>query len=184
MCPVSVSRTLGFLYPAPDRVAFSLPVAAAMYYLFLTLFLVLFWTLLSGHFSALLLSMGVVSSILVVWFLRRMDKVDGEVSFMRPSLALGTFLGWLFLEVVRANIDVARRVWDPKLPIAPRTVKIKPKTTDALNKTLYANSITLTPGTLTTHAEQDYFLVHCLTEQHADDLQSGRMEDRIHSLVL
>ena len=155
-----------------------------MYYLFLTLFLVLFWTLLSGHFSALLVSLGVVSSVLVVWFLRRMDKVDGEVSFVRPSLALITFLGWLFLEVVRANLDVARRVWDPKLPIAPRTVRIEPRTSNSLNKTLYANSITLTPGTLTTHAEQDHFLVHCLTEQHASDLQAGRMEDRIHKLVL
>ncbi len=155
-----------------------------MYYLILTLSLCLFWVLLSGHFTALLLSLGIASVLLVVWFLRRMDRVDGEVSFMRMSFGLVGYLTWLFVAVVKANIDVVRRIWAPEMPISPNWTRIETGIATPLKKTLYANSITLTPGTLTTGAREDHLMVHCLTKSNAEDLGEGEMERRIRKLVL
>mgnify|MGYP002639268588 CR=1 FL=1 len=155
-----------------------------MYYLILTVSLALFWVLLSGHFTALLLSLGLVSVLLVVWFLRRMDRIDGEASFMRMSLGLIGYLFWLFWAVVKANLDVVRCIWAPEMPISPNWSRIDTEIVTPLKKTLYANSITITPGTLTTNAREDHLMVHCLTQANAEDLRDGEMERRIRKLVL
>lgn len=155
-----------------------------MYYLILTLSLTLFWVLLSGHFTALLLSLGVVSVLIVVWFLRRMDRIDGEVSFMRMSFGLLGYLVWLFWAVVKSNMDVVRLIWTPEMPISPNWSRIETAIKTPLKKTLYANSITITPGTLTTNAREDHLMVHCLTEDNTVDLREGEMERRIRKLVL
>lgn len=155
-----------------------------MYYLVVTLSLYMFWVILSGHLTALLLGLGAASVLLVIWFLRRMDAVDGEVSFMRPSLGLLGYLLWLFWAVVKANNDVVKRIWAPHLPISPNWSTVDTEIATPLKKTLYANSITLTPGTLTTNAREDHLIVHCLTEENRDDLRAGEMENRIRRLSL
>ena len=155
-----------------------------MYYLILTLSLGLFWLLLSGHFTALLLSLGLVSVLLVVWFLRRMDRIDGEVSFMRISFGLIGYLVWLFGAVIMSNLDVVRRIWAPEMPISPNWSRVDTEIRTPLKKTLYANSITLTPGTLTTSAREDHLMVHCLTQENTADLRAGEMERRIRKLSL
>ena len=155
-----------------------------MYYLILTLSLALFWVLLSGHFTALLRGLGLLSVFIVVWFLRRMDRIDGEVSFMRMSFGLLGYLTWLFWAVVKANIDVVRLIWAPEMPISPNWSRLDTKIVTPLKKTLYANSITITPGTLTTNAREDHLMVHCLTKENTVDLREGEMERRIRKLVL
>ncbi|MHC4516478.1 MAG: Na+/H+ antiporter subunit E [Planctomycetota bacterium] len=155
-----------------------------MLYLVLTTILCLFWALLSGHFTTLLLSMGAVSVLLVVWLLRRMDRVDGQVSWVRPSLGLIHYALWLFWAVVKASADVARRVWIPALPISPTWTRVETAIDTPLKKTLYANSITLTPGTLTTNAHEDHLVVHALAEENITELRKGEMEGRIRKLVL
>jgi multicomponent Na+:H+ antiporter subunit E len=155
-----------------------------MYYLILTLPLALFWVLLSGHFTALLLSLGLVSVLIVVWFLRRMDRIDGEVSFMRLSFGLLGYLVWLLGAVVKANLEVTRLIWAPEMPISPNWSRIETEINTPLKKTLYANSITLTPGTLTTTARENHLMVHCLTNENTTDLRKGEMEGRIRKLVL
>ena len=155
-----------------------------MYYLVLTFSLYLFWVLLSGHYTALLLGLGAASVLLVVWFLRRMDRVDGEVSFMRISFGLFGYFGWLLWAVLKANIDVVKRIWAPNLPISPTWTRIDTEIETPLKKTLYANSITLTPGTLTTNARRDHLWVHCLTKENAAELREGEMEGRIRKLNL
>lgn len=141
-----------------------------------------FWLLLSGHYTALILGLGVLSVLLVTWFLHRMDKVDGEVNFLRPSVRFFGYLGWLFWQVVLSNIDVARRIWAPSLPIQPNWQRLDTKVSTPLEKTLYANSITLTPGTLTTDVKGDHFMIHSLTQAGIDDLRKGEMEARIRRL--
>jgi len=141
-----------------------------------------FWLLLSGHYTALILGLGALSVLIVTWFLRRMDKVDGEVAFLRLSLRLFHYLGWLFWQVVLSNIDVARRIWAPSLPIQPSWQRLDTKVSTPLEKTLYANSITLTPGTLTTDVKDDHFMIHSLTPEGIDDLRKGEMEARIRRL--
>lgn len=155
-----------------------------MYYFVLTLFLCLFWVLLSGHFSALLLGLGLVSVLLTVWFLARMDRTDNEASFIRITFGLFGYMFWLSGAVVRANLAVVRCIWNPDLPIQPTWARVDTEIATPLKKTLYANSITLTPGTLTTGAREDHLSVHCLTKENLAELEAGEMEKRIRKLRL
>lgn len=153
-----------------------------MRYLRAAVFVSVFWLLLSGHYTALILGLGVLSVLIVTWFLRRMDKADGEAAFMRLSLNYFFYLGWLFRQVVLSNIDVARRIWAPSLPIQPSWQRLDTKVSTPLEKTLYANSITLTPGTLTTEVKDDHFMIHSLSPDGIADLRNGEMEARIRRL--
>ena len=153
-----------------------------MHYLRVTIVLYLFWLLLSGHYTTLLLSLGAFSALLVILFLRRMDRIDGKPGRLYPSLGLVSYAGWLLWSVVKANIDVARRIWDPNLPLRPTWGRLDTEVSTPLEKSLYANSITLTPGTLTTDVGEDHFLVHCLSEEGLEELRAGEMERRIRRL--
>ena len=153
-----------------------------MRYLLAICVLYLFWLILSGHFTVLLLGLGVLSVSLVVWLLRRMDQVDGECETLYPSVAIASYGGWLSWSVVKSNIDVTRRIWDPRLPIDPNWSRLNVDLTTPLSTTLYANSITLTPGTLTADVQPGHFLVHSLSSESIDDLREGDMERRIRAL--
>ena len=155
-----------------------------MHFIIVALTLFLFWLLLSGHFTVLLLGLGGLSTLLVVWILRRMDRVDGERTTAHFSLGLLGYCSWLLWCVVKANVDVVRRIWDPSLPIDPRWRRLDTQVTSNLEKTLYANSITLTPGTLTTDVRDDHFMVHSLSEAAIDELKAGEMERRIRRIGL
>jgi multicomponent Na+:H+ antiporter subunit E len=143
-----------------------------------------FWLLLSGHFTPLLISLGFGSVLLVIWFLRRMDRVDHEPITLRPGLGLMSYLSWLLWSVVKANIDLARRIWDPQLPLDPVWARLDTRVATPIEKTLYANSITLTPGTLTTDVRDDHFVIHALSQEGVDELREGEMEHRIRRLGL
>ncbi len=143
--------------------------------------LVLFWLLLSGHYTSLLLSLGGAAVLLVLWIVRRADHVDQTPVVLVPTWRLLRYLLWLARMVVESNIDVARRIWNPKLPISPRWERIPHRLDSPLKTTLYANSITLTPGTLTADIGEGYFLVHGLTEQGITDLRDGEMERRVEA---
>ena len=152
------------------------------HYLFLAIVLYLFWLLLSGHYTGLLLSLGALSVAVVVWLIWRMDRVDGEPDSLYPTLALLRYGLWLFWNVVRCNLDLARRIWDPDLPIQCTWERLDTRVATPLEKTLYANSITLTPGTLTTDVREDHFLVHSLCHTGIETLRNGEMERRIRRL--
>ena len=134
-----------------------------MHYLFILVFLMLFWMLLSGHGEPLILAFGMLSSLLVTLLIARMDSRDGEPATFRPGIRVMHYFGWLFWQVVRSNIDVARRIWNPSLPIRPSWQRLDTEVTTPLEKTLYANSITLTPGTLSVELDGEWLYVHCVT---------------------
>lgn len=142
------------------------------------------WLLFSGHFTPLLMALGAASVVLVVWLLRRMDRADGAPMQLRPSFGLLGYLAWLLWDVVKANIDLAWRIWDPKLPVSPVWARLDTQVETPLEKTLYANSITLTPGTLTTDVRDDHFLIHALSQAGIDELREGEMERRIRRIKL
>jgi multicomponent Na+:H+ antiporter subunit E len=153
-----------------------------MHYIRSSLFVAVVWLLLSGHYTPLILSFGAVSVLIVVWFMWRMERADEklEVLPMRPSMLY--YLLWLMWQVVLSNIDLVRRIWDPNLPIRPTWQRLDTKVTSSLAKTLYANSITLTPGTLTTDVREDHFMVHSLSPDGIEDLRKGGMEEKIQRL--
>ena len=153
-----------------------------MHYASAAIMLYSFWLVLSGHFSPLLLFLGVVSALSATWILYRMDRIDGEPFGLRLTPRLLSYAGWLLWNVIKSNIDVARRIWDPRLHINPVWSRLDTSVTTPMQRTLYANSITLTPGTLTTDVRADHFLVHALSRKDVNDLRRGEMERRIRRL--
>ncbi len=140
------------------------------------------WLLLSGYFESLLLVLGLASCAFVVWIARRQDVVDheGHPMHLRPMRWI-LYLIWLIGEIVKSNIDVAKRVWSPKLPISPTLVKV-PADSDELRQVIYANSITLTPGTVSIDLTDATITVHALTREGALALETGEMARRVHGV--
>lgn len=153
-----------------------------MLYIKFGIILCLYWLLLSGHTGLLLLSLGLFSVLLVLWLIRRMDRSDQASAKMIFSFGFLRYLVWLMWQVLLSNIDVARRIWDPEMPIKPATERIKVSLKTPLLKTIYANSITLTPGTVTMEVGDDYFVVHALHAESIEALKAGEMEGRVKRL--
>ncbi len=148
----------------------------------LLVFLFAVWLLLSGYFEALLLILGLVSCTFVVWIAKRQDVVDheGHPVNLRPIRWI-LYSVWLIGEIVKSNIDVAKRVWNPRLPISPTLVKV-PADFDELQQVIYANSITLTPGTVSIDLTDNTITVHALTREGATTLEKGEMARRVRSV--
>ncbi len=144
----------------------------------LTAGLAILWLLLSGHYDPLLLSFGAGSCLFVVYVAHRMDVVDHEGHPVHLTWRLALYWPWLFWEIVKSNIAVARIVLDPKLPIAPRIIKAKASQKSDLGRVVFANSITLTPGTVSIWVYPDHIEVHALDRSFDEDLQSGEMDRR------
>ena len=148
----------------------------------ISLGLVLFgvWLLLSGFFdSPLLLGLGVLSCVIVVLIANRMDVTDHEGVPIHLGWRILTYWLWFSVEIVKANLDVARRILDPKLPIYPVLVRVKASQASELGQVIYANSITLTPGTVSILVEDGEILVHAIAKELAEDLESGEMDRRV-----
>lgn len=145
----------------------------------LGLFLAVIWLLLSGHFDPLLLGFGVASILLVLVISHRMDVVDHEGQPLQVTRKTIPYMFWLAKEVWKSNLDVIRRILSPKLDISPTLAEVPaPQQTD-LVRSMYANSITLTPGTVSIRTENDRILIHALSQQGADDVLQGEMSDRL-----
>jgi multicomponent Na+:H+ antiporter subunit E len=138
-----------------------------------------FWVLLSGFFTPFLLSAGLGCALAVVWFGRRMDVVDDESFPVALGPRLVPYWGWLIKEIVKAAWDVSKIILHPRLPISPRMVTFAPSQKTAVGLVVHANSITLTPGTITVEALPGEFLVHALTRAGADGVLSGDMDARV-----
>jgi multicomponent Na+:H+ antiporter subunit E len=144
--------------------------------------LLLFWMMLSGDFGLLNLALGFVSVLLTVSICNRMDVVDQESQPVEMSTRLPVYWAWLALKVVKSNLDVTRRIWTPGKSISPTVVRLKLSQQTALGKVIYANSITLTPGTVTLAIEDDEILVHALTRADAAALETGEMDCQVREL--
>jgi multicomponent Na+:H+ antiporter subunit E len=136
-----------------------------------TLFVVCFvlWLLLSGHWDAVHVGLGAAASTLVVWLNRGQEDITAAVRALPRVL---WYVSWLLGEIVRSNLAVARIVLDPRLPIDPVVVRLRPPMRGALAMTTLANSITLTPGTITLDAEDGELTVHALTPDGLDEIES------------
>ncbi len=138
-----------------------------------------FWLLLSGYYDdPLLLGLGVGSSVLVVYLCKRMDVVDHEGVPLQLGGRFWRYLPWLMKEIFVANVAVAKIILDPKMPISPRMVVFHGSQETDLGKVLYANSITLTPGTITTGVEGQAFEIHALTAADLETDEEDQMDRR------
>jgi multicomponent Na+:H+ antiporter subunit E len=159
--------------------------------LFVTLFV--FWLLLSQRYHLFgphastdiyLTACGALCCLLVLAYSRRHGILDEEGHPLHLAVRGWKYIPWLFWQIVLSNWDVMKRVWHPRRPIDPCLVRIPYSTRTDLGTVIYANSITLTPGTVTVEVdtEKKELLVHCLTRAAGEDLQKGGMEQKVREL--
>lgn len=149
-----------------------------------SLFAVLFsvWLLWSGHYTTRLMTLGLFSVFVVLLTVRRMGALDDEtvpVDYGPRALA---YLPWLLWEIGKANVDVARRVLRREMPIRPHLFRVRPSQRTDIGRVLYANSITLTPGTVTVGVEGDEFIIHALTDEAAREVAGGKMDRKVRAV--
>ena len=109
----------------------------------------------------------------------RMDVIDHEGHPIHLGLNALKFWPWLAWQIVLSNIDVAKRILFKRYPISPTLMLVPTHQKTDLGKVIYANSITLTPGTISLELEDNQILVHALTVEGADDLAGGTMHDKV-----
>ena len=145
----------------------------------ITLFIVLFgfWLLMSGYYTPLILSLGVISCLLCVYLTIKGKFLDNETLpiYFFPRLIQYTL--WLIKEILKSNIQTAKVIIMKSEEPELFSVKATQKTNEG--KVTYANSITLTPGTVTTQIKNDIFEVHALTKDFGDDVRSSEMDKMV-----
>lgn len=157
----------------------------SLYLRVLTIGLVVFWLLLSGFWDKpLILMLGLASVVLSAYLAMRIERVYSLHSVTKIIFKVPLYGGWLLWEIIKTNIDVVKCIWMPKrYPISPTLNKVPMTQTTRLGKTIYANSITLTPGTVSVRLEPgEQLLVHALTADSMDDLKDGVMDAKVTDL--
>lgn len=146
------------------------------------LLLSLLWLGNSGFYTPLLLSFGAVSVVFVVWLVHRMDIVDQESHPFHLSRGLPGYYLWLMKKIVEANIEVVSCVWRGNHSISPCQEQLPCELHSDISRVIYANSITLTPGTVAMDLGENGILIHSLTASARDELLEGEMQRRIAKL--
>jgi len=145
--------------------------------LLLFVFYFVIWLLLSGHYDPLLLTLGVLSCITCLYVTWKAKFIDEEGLPLHLLIRLPIYTLWLFKEIIKANIDTAKIIIfnNPD----PQNFRVKSSQKTEAGKVTYANSITLTPGTVTTELDGDVLEVHALSSDMADDVKSGAMDKKV-----
>jgi multicomponent Na+:H+ antiporter subunit E len=141
------------------------------------------WLLWSGLYKPLLLVLGLLSCLLVVWLVRRLDTVDHESVPLSLGWRIVPYWLWLMREIAVSSVAVTRIVLSPRMPISPRVVRVQALPVTEVGRVVLGNSITLTPGTLVTDIDDEGVItVHALTREGADDVLAGGMNRRVQAL--
>lgn len=148
------------------------------YVISLILILSALWLAISGVYKPLLFILGAASVVLVTWLSVRMDVVGQEHNPVLYSWRLIRYWSWLIVQIFKSNIHVAKLALTPAR-IQPQLLTVPVPHQDEVAKVTYANSCTLTPGTVALQLLSDELLVHALDDASAADLRSGEMADRI-----
>jgi multicomponent Na+:H+ antiporter subunit E len=149
----------------------------------LTILLAILWITLSGDLTLsgehpLLIGLGIVSVFIALGVTIRMRILDRETVPIARAPSLMFYWSWLGQEIVAANIAVLKMVMKPDIDIEPRLVRVPVGMRSGLARCVFANSITLTPGTVTVDVEDDGFLVHALDKSLTDPVGFAQMAAR------
>ena len=145
--------------------------------------LYVYWLVLSGHYDLWLLVSGAVVTGAVVVFSWMKGIIDAE-GFPVERIGGGlTYWPWLAWQIVLSALNVTRLILNPRLPITPTMVRVSAKQASSVGLTTYANSITLTPGTISVELSEraQAIWVHAITRDGADGLQDDPMNERVRS---
>ena len=153
-----------------------------LYIIGLTFSLSAFWLLMSGHYTPLILFLGAISVGFVLYLTKRMDALDEDTFEFKLKRRHFSYWSWLAKEIFKANLDVAKVVLAPNMKLSPRMLRVPTSQSSELGTVIYANSITLTPGTVSVDIEGDEIIVHALTQELMDGLMEGDMDKRVNYL--
>lgn len=146
------------------------------------LVLCLLWLGNSGLYTPLLLMLGGLSVLFVSWLAQRMAIVDAESHPFHLSRKLPGYYLWLLVKIVQGNLAVVKCVWRGNSSISPCQARLPCELHSDISRVIYANSITLTPGTVAMDMGEDGILIHALTASGRDELLAGEMQRRIAQL--
>ncbi len=141
------------------------------------------WLLWSGYFLPLTLGFGLASVVVVVFLSFRMGLVDREGDLLALVPRFPRLGFWLMGEIFSSNLKVAQRILHPEIPVQPDIIRIEMGQKTDLGRTMYANSITLTPGTLTVGVEGNTLVVHALSRRSARWLKEGIMDKKVTAAI-
>jgi multicomponent Na+:H+ antiporter subunit E len=149
------------------------------YTISLLLVLAAVWLGWSGHYTPLLLGLGLLSCLLVIAIGLRMRVVDHESAPVEMAPRVLAYIPWLIWQIFKANIHVGLRILNPRMPINPQVITTPAGQRGDMGRVIYANSITLTPGTVSLRVDRDSIVVHALTDEAAAGLADGEMDRRV-----
>jgi multicomponent Na+:H+ antiporter subunit E len=158
---------------------------------FLALFA--FWLVLSGHFKAEFIVLGALSAGLVTFLTHDLvsfvferdqkEKTNPLLTLSRIGLFL-LYLPWLFSRIVLANIQVALIVLNPRMPVEPALLQFRTRLRNTYAQVIVANSITLTPGTITVSLKDGQYIVHALVPSSAGEILQAKMQNKVGAFFL
>ena len=142
------------------------------------LFLFVLWLLMSGIYDKpLVLGFGVASAIIAVWVALRMDAVDGQhIEFHINVVRFIRYLVWLMIEIAKSNWAVTKLILAPRIKLRQHIFEVPYSQKSPLAQAVFANSITLTPGTITVEVEPGHFLVHAVNFNESDHEALAEMD--------
>jgi multicomponent Na+:H+ antiporter subunit E len=141
------------------------------------------WLLLSGFFDKpLLLAFGAFSVALCVFLALRARVLDGEGVPNGLMPRVFDYWWWLFVEIGKANVVVAREALAIEPKLSPKLIRVPTPTRTNAGLATFANSITLTPGTVSVDLQKDHIVVHALTEALADEASIAAMGRRVAAI--
>jgi multicomponent Na+:H+ antiporter subunit E len=146
--------------------------------------LAILWLLLSGMFKPQQLILGIISVAIVAYLSVKMKVLThrGQALYFR-LFTLIKYSCWLTVEILKSNFDVVKRVFNPSLPIDPILKLVPSEQKTELGRVTYANSITLTPGTVSINiATNRDILVHALDKAAIEELENGTLGKKICEL--
>jgi multicomponent Na+:H+ antiporter subunit E len=150
-----------------------------MRFISLSIFLLVFWLGLSGHYTPFLIGAGIGCTLLCVLAAIRLRVFDAEGHPVELFGRAVTYVPWLLKEIAKAGWAVTKVIVHPKLPISPTMTVVRASQRTTVGVATYANSITLTPGTITVGVNGNDLVVHALENAGALDLEGGGMDRRV-----
>ena len=154
-----------------------------MFSIFIFLILAGLWVAFSGLFKPLLLFFGFLSIILVMYLLKRMNLLDNNkknISFR--LLGMISYFFWLFFEILKSNYNLVLLILKPKSRVNQKLIEVNYSQKSDVGQVIFANSITLTPGTITVELDEKNFQVHVLDFKDKTINNLQEMNERVTDL--
>ena len=141
------------------------------------------WLLWSGMYQPLLIGLGIASCVLVIVLVKRLNTLDRETVPTHLGWRIFPYWVWLIKEIIVSSLQVSKIILSPTMRISPTMVKVQSLCQDEVGRVIFGNSITMTPGTITTDINVDGVItVHALTRDGADGVLTGDMNARVAKL--